>query len=718
MISKSTCPICECLCGILVEHDGERVASIRGNPDDVFSRGHVCPKAVALKDLHEDPDRLRTPVRRVGDRWEPVPWEEAVREAAQQLHQAQARHGRNAVGIYLGNPNVHNYRTLVSALACSGVLKTRNRFSATSLDQLPHMFASLQMFGHQLLLPVPDLERTRHLVIVGGNPLASHGSFMTSGGPARRLSELRKRGGRIVVVDPRRTETAEVADEHHFIRPGTDALFEAAVLHTLFDDGLRDGEWRRWTRGVDTLRDALRGFAPEQVAAATGIDAETTRRIAREYAAADGAAWYTRLGVCVQEFGGLSAWLSLAISTVSGNLDRPGGMMFATPPVDLAGLARLGGQAGHFGVWRSRVSGLPEFGGELPVAALAEEIETPGDGQIRAMLLCAGNPVQSSPDGPRLARALDQLDFVVSLDMYVTATSSRAHLIIPPPSPLERDHFPLALLGVAIRNHARYHAPVLPTAGELRSDGDTLIGISTELLRLRGGLKARGTRTVLEALSGSGVERLIDAGLQSGPYGRLRNPLRGEALSLSRLRAAPDGIDLGPLVPVLPARLNTPDKAVNLAPEPLTADLRRALGTLRRPPPALVLIGRRHARSNNTWLQNSERLVRGKPSCTLFLHPADAAARGVADGSWVRLSSSVGAVEVQAVVTDAIMPGVVSLPHGWGHKAKGARLRVANAAQGANINDLTDPRAIDTLTGTSVLTGVAVELEPLAHAAE
>ena len=705
MLHKRTCTICEALCGIIVEHDGARVTAIRGNPDDVFSRGHICPKAVALQDLHEDPDRLRTPVRRVGDTWQPISWEEAVEEVATRLHQTQTRYGRHAVGVYAGNPNAHSHSSLLAGIAFHTTLRSRTKFSATSVDQLPHMYAALQMFGHQLMMPVPDLDRTHRLVVLGANPLVSNGSIMTTGGVGRRLADMQARGGKLVVIDPRRTETADKADEFHYLRPGTDALLELAVIHTLFEEGLvADGVWRTWTDGVDEVRRIAEPFAPERVAEATGMAADTIRQLARGQASAPSAVWYARFGACVQEFGGLAAWAGVVINVLTGNLDRPGGMMFATPAVDLLGVAARAGHKGHAAIWKSRVAGLPEFGGELPVAALADEMLTPGDGQMKAMLVIAGNPVLSTPDGARVAQGLAGLEFVAALDMYVTATSRHAHIIIPPPSQLERDDFPLVFSALAVRNHARYCGPTFAPPANLHDDGDTLLAIAARIEKLRG----RHARALgLATFRKTGFDPVVDVGLRAGPYGWRSS----HKLSLRKLKAAPDGIDLGPLESRLPGALHTAGRRVQLAPAPLVADVERLRASIDRPVPPLVLIGRRQLRSNNSWMHNAPRLVRGKSRCTLLVHPADAAAAGIASGERARLRSRVGTLEAVTEVTDTIMPGVVSLPHGWGHDRHGAKLGVASAIDQASLNDVTDASLVDALTGTSALSGVPVTLE-------
>ena len=718
MIHHRSCSLCEALCGISIEHDGESVSSIRGNPDDVLSRGHICPKAVALQDLHEDPDRLRQPMRREGDRWVPVTWEAAIEEVATRIHHIQSAHGRNAVGVYSGNPTAHNFGALLGNIALREVLGSRTQFSATSVDQLPHMFAALEMFGHQLLLPVPDVDRTRHLVIVGANPAVSNGSLMSAPGIKKRLAAIRARGGRVVVVDPRHTETAALADEHHFIRPNGDAFFFLGVLSTLFTERLvAGGAWREYTRGLDELKAIVARFPVEAVAPHAGMEAETIRTIARDFASAPSGAFYGRLGTTTQAFGGLSAWLLLAINVVTGNLDRPGGMMWTHPPVDLVALADRLGQRGHHGVWRSRVSGLPEFGGELPVAALAEEIETPGNGQVRALMTIAGNPVLSTPNGARLARALGGLEFMVSLDMYVTATSSHAHLILPPLSPLEHSHYPFALGPMAVRNMAKYSPPLFDPPEDARGDFETLMAITSRLLELRGKASERLTAALVRRAQRLGPDRALDLVLRTGRFGALRN-LRGPRLSLRALRDNPGGIDLGALRPSMPDRLYTRDQRLQLAPPVLVADLRRIDAALERPPSDdLLLIGRRTLLSNNSWMNNSPRLVRGGHRCVLLMNPEDAASHSIPDGAYVTLRSRVGAIEVPVALDDGVAPGVVSLPHGWGGADKGARLSVANEVGGQSVNDVVDESIVDQLTGTSALSGIVVEVS-LAGAAE
>jgi anaerobic selenocysteine-containing dehydrogenase len=728
-----TCSICEAMCGIVIEHRGTEILSIKPDRADVLSQGHICPKAVALKDLHEDPDRLRQPLRRTANGWEPVTWAEAFDEIERRIGTIRAQHGHDAVAIYAGNPTAHNLGAMLTVGDFIRSVRTRNLYSATSVDQLPHMVASHAMFGHQFLIPVPDVDRTQLFVCIGGNPVASGGSLMGAPGFARRVEALHARGGRLVVVDPRRTETAEIADEYLPVRPGADVFLLLALLHEVFVSGRQaTGHLQPAIVGLEELRRAVLGFDPLRLAERAGVPHERLRRLAHELCDEPRALVYGRVGACTQEFGGTVLWLIYCLNAVTGHLDSEGGMMFAEPPVDLT---RAYGSKGHYGKFRSRVRKLPEFGNELPVAALAEEILTDGAGRIRALFTFAGNPVLSTPNGRQLDAALDQLEFMVAVDIYLNETTRHAHLILPPTSPLERSHYDIALSGFAVRNVAKYSPPLFPKPAGAWHDDEILRELTLRLGSPRGGARvaARARAAIPKWLGAQGT---IDLMLRTGPYGAeyrgwakwltalpglgplraaLAAPERRPArLSVRQLVESKHGVDLGPLRPNLLRRLATIDRKVHLAPDMYVGDLERVVTAMQQPVPALVLIGRRHVRSNNSWLHNSQRLVKGKPRCTLLIHPDDAGRRGVHDGAIVRLRSRVGEVQVPAELSAEVMPGVVCLPHGWGHDRNGIRLAVASRHSGASINDVIDDQLIDTLTGTAVLNGTPVEVEAVA----
>jgi len=705
-VHHRSCNLCEAICGLEIRVAHGQITSIRGDKEDPFSRGHICPKAVALQDIHNDPDRLRHPMRRTASGWERLGWDEAVELAAKGLRTVQEAHGLDAVAMYIGNPAVHNYGNLIYGPPLLRALKSKNRFSATSVDQLPHQLVAWFMFGHQLLLPIPDLERTRFLLILGGNPAVSNGSLMTCPDVKKRLQEIRQRGGRVVLLDPRRTETARLVDEHHFIRPGTDALFLMALVHTLFEEGLTTlGSLAEHLKGLEDVRRLAADFAPEKVSAITGLAATDIRRLAREMATAEGAACYGRMGVSTQEFGGICQWLINVLNILTGNFDRPGGVLFTRPAVDLVARPYGGGSHGRF---KSRVRGLPESGGELPVSVLAEEILTEGEGQVRALITAAGNPALSTPNGRQLERALGSLEFMVSIDLYINETTRHADLILPPTATLEHDHYDIVFNLLAVRNTARYSPPLFEPAADTRHDWQILHQLRRRLDRDQR-LSTRFERWLMGKIGPKGA---LDMMLRKGPHGAGWNPFRS-GLTLRRLERSIHGLDLGPLEPCMPGRLKTRDGKLNLAPEVLVGDVERLRQRLETETPSLVMIGRRQVRSNNSWMHNYPRLMRGKDRCTLLMHPQDAERCGVADGERVVVRSRVGEVEAPLELSDEVMPGVVSLPHGWGHRSKGVQITTAQAHPGINLNDLTDDTRVDEASGNAVLNGLPVSVGPV-----
>ena len=725
-----TCPFCEATCGLEIETEGREVVSVRGDAEDVLSRGFICPKAYGIKQLHEDPDRLTTPlVRRDGELVE-ASWDGAFEEIERRLAPLIAEHGKNSVAVYIGNPNAHNLSALLYTPVWLRVLGTQNVFSASTVDQMPKQVAAGHMFGAMLSIPVPDLDRCEHLLVLGANPLVSNGSLLTSPDMRGKLRAIRERGGRVVVVDPRRTRTAEEASEHHFIRPGADALLLAALACTIVEEGLERSErLEEHVNGLDEARAFVREFTPEAVAAACGIEAGEIRRMARELAGAERGAVYGRMGTTTQEFGTLASWLVEVLNVLTGNLDREGGAMFTRAAAGQKNSAGAGGSGKgvRFGRWASRVRGLPETFGELPVAALAEEIDTPGEGQVRALVTLAGNPLVSTPNAERLARAVEGLDLVISIDIYVNETTRHADVILPAPEPLEKAHYDLALYQLAVRNVANYSPAVFES--EVPAEWRTLLRLAAliagqgpdadvdafdsmviatliqrELADPGSRLAGRDADELLRELEPrTGPERMLDFMLRAGPYG----------LTLDQLEQNPHGIDLGPLEPRLPDVLRTPSGRIELAPEPILADAERLRAALERERNGgLVLIGRRQLRSNNSWMHNLPALVKGKDRCTLLVHPDDAGRLGLADGGRALVRSAAGQIEAPVELTDEIMPGVVSLPHGWGHDEEGVRLGVASAHAGVNSNVLADETAVDPLSGNAVLNGIPVELAP------
>ncbi|QCG64541.1 molybdopterin oxidoreductase family protein [Pseudomonas veronii] len=690
------CHLCEAICGLTLEttqaEDGSlAITSIKGDPLDTFSRGHICPKAVALQDIQNDPDRLHQPMLRVGSEWQPIAWEDAFALVAEKLAGIQARYGQNSVAVYQGNPSVHNYGLMTHSNYFLGLLKTRNRFSATSVDQLPHHLSSHLMYGHGLLLPIPDIDHTDFMLILGGNPLASNGSIMTVPDVEKRLKAIQARGGKVVVVDPRRSETAAIADQHLFVRPGGDAALLFGLLNTLFAENLTRASHLP-VDGLDDVRRAIAGFTAEAMSRQCALPAEQIRQLARDFAAADRAVCYGRMGVSTQAFGTLCHWLVQLINLVTGNLDRPGGALCTTPAVDL--VASTSG--GHFNRWQSRVSGRPEYGGELPVSALAEEMLTEGEGQIRALVTVAGNPVLSTPNGRQLEQALDGLEFMVSVDLYINETTRYADLILPSTSPLENDHYDTTFNMFAVRNVSRFNRAILPKPDGALHDWEIFVGLA----------KAFAAHTGVALKPTLPPAQMIDFGLRAGMYGDASS----HQLSVAMLAEHPHGVDLGPLTPNLAARLKTANGRVQAAPAVILADLARFAAQPLPPADELLLIGRRHVRSNNSWMHNYHRLVKGKPRHQLLMHPEDLARRQLSDGQRVKVSSRIGMIEVEVAASLDMMPGVVSLPHGWGHGRPGVQMTIASRQPGASANDLTDERQLDELSGNAALNGVPVHV--------
>jgi anaerobic selenocysteine-containing dehydrogenase len=703
------------MCGIEITEQADGKLRIEGDSADVFSHGYICPKAVALQDLHFDKDRLKYPVRRTANGWEQIEWHEAFDEVASYLKQIQRKYGRHSVAVYVGNPTVHNYGSLLFLPGFIRSLHTRNRFSATSVDQLAHHVAAYFMFGHQLLLPIPDLDRTDFLLILGGNPVASNGSLMTAPDAPGRLRAIRERGGKVVLIDPRRTETAKLADQHLFIRPGTDVLLLLALLHVIYAENLgRIDRLASMTEGLENIATLVTEFSPEQIASITGIRAEQVRELAREFARAKTAVCYGRIGVSTQEFGGACQWLINVLNVITGNLDRPGGAMFTKPAFDAVAAPESLAPRGSYNRWRSRVRKLPEFGGELPVAALAEEILEPGEHQIKALITSAGNPVLSTPNGRQLDDALAGLEFMASVDFYINETTRHANIILPPTASLEHDHYDLVFHLLAIRNTAKYSPALFRPERNTRHDWQIFLELQTRMESK--GLASTVLAKTKRAVVGSffSPARILDLLLRFGPYGRKLRPF-ASGVTLAKLKRSPHGIDLGPLQSCLPERLCTPSKRIVLAPELLVRDLERVKtrlltnGTNHREHD-LLLIGRRQLRSNNSWMHNSERLVKGRDRCTLLMNPSDAANRDIIAGHNVVVSSRTGAIEIAVEISEDIMPGVISIPHGWGHDRSGVQMAVAQQHAGASINDLTDDQSIDTLCGTAAFNGTWVSV--------
>lgn len=717
-----TCPICDAVCGLKIDLDpAGRVTKVRGDDQDPFTQGYICPKGASLGTLDEDPDRLRHPMIREGDEWREASWDEAFEAVERGISGVIEKYGRDAVAVYFGNPTYHTMAGFLYRIPLIQSLASKNVYSSGTIDHMPKHVACAHLYGDPFAIAVPDIDRTDYLLVLGANPMESHGSLFCAPDMPARLRALRKRGGKLVVVDPRRTRTAKNCDEHFFVRPGTDSVLLLGIVHTLLQENL--AKVTLDVAGLDELRTLTEEFSPAAAEVLCGVPAADIARIARELAAAPTAVVYSRMGGSVVEFGTITQWLVDVINILTGNLDRPGGPMFTrTAALEVFRT----GQPFEYGRWHSRVKGFPEVLGELPTATLPDEIETPGEGQVRALINIAANQVVAAPNGPRFGRAFDSLDFMVCVDPYLTETTRRAHVILPPPRILQMPHYDFLMQIVMVRNYTRYSPAVLPLDDDQRSEAEilarlTLIaggaplqvpaaavdeGFVEQLLtgatQMPGSpVEGMDVATLRATIEGDdGPELILDTMLKFGPYG----------LSLAKLKEKPNGIDLGPLEPRLKELVCTPSGKIELTPEPIVADFARLRARLAAPVPEMLLIGRRQLRSNNSWLHNVPTLVGGSNRCTLHVNPADVARLGLGEKAVVR--SSAGELVVEVEPTDSIMPGVVSLPHGWGHA--GSSQRVAAQHPGVNANALTDELVVDVPSGNAVFNGVPVTVGPYA----
>lgn len=689
-----TCNICEALCGIEIKYEGEKIISIKGDKKDPLSRGHICPKAVALQDFYQDENRIRQPLKKSGSGFVEISWDEAFEITVEQIKSLQKQYGVDAVGVYLGNPNAHNLGNQLFIRQFFKALKTKNRFSASSVDQLPHHVASQYMFGHTLLNPVPDLDRTNYLLIIGGNPIVSNGSMMSSPDFGKRLRSIQDRNGKVVVVDPRYTETSRKADEHIYIRPETDAVLLLAMINVLYSHNkVRLNHLEDNIVGVDQLKSVVSKYTTIYAENVTGIPSEKIVSMTLEMVEADKAVLYSRMGLSTQKFGGLCLWLTNVFNILNGNFDREGGMMFARPAIDPVFLSPKKGKPEWKNIPLSRVRKLPKYLGEVPSASMSEEIETEGEGQIKAMIVIAGNPILSTPNGKRLEKAFKTLDFVVCSDIYITETSKHADIILPAASGLEVPQYDITFLNLAIHNMAKYSPPLYPKKGNVKHDWEILSELTAKLND--------------EESNGQTPEMMLEFLLQMGPYAK-------EGLNMDRLKANPHGVDLGPLRPCLMERLQTNDNTIRLAPQLFIDDLNRLDEAMQDDDKdesfPFKMIGRRVLRHHNTWTHNSHRLSRGPNECTLLLNAKDAERLSIKTGDFVNVKSRVGNVNVEVEVTSKIMESVVCLPQGFGTSKK-SNMKIAADRNSVSINDLTDEMRVDTLTGNAALNGVRVDIE-------
>ena len=694
-IHYRTCNLCEAMCGLEITYKEKKVISIVGDKKDPLSKGFICPKSLALKDLYEDPDRLKTPIKRTENGWQEISWTEAFDEVEIQIKKIQEKYGNNAVATYQGNPNVHNVGSMLYGGPFLKSLKTKQKYSATSADQLPHHIASLKMFGHQMLIPIPDIERTDYLLILGANPGASNGSLLTAPGFPQKIKSIQKRGGKVINIDPRFTETSKISSQHLYINPGKDALFLLSLLHVIFDQGIEEKtHLSNYLKGLEEIKEIVKEYSPKKTALLIGIDSLEIQKIAKDFMNSKTAVCYGRMGVSTQEYGGICQWLINVLNIVTNNMDKVGGAMFTKPAIDLVYMTGIQGKVGNFDRYRSRVHNLPEYSGELPVATLADEILTEGEGQIKMFICTAGNPVLSAPNGKKMEKALEKLDFMVSIDIYLNETSKYANIILPTTNGLETLHYDLVFHQLAIRNTAKLSEVLFEKDENQKHDWQIL----NEL-----------TERITEKKNSLTPEMMLDNMFQYSPY-------KEANLSVNKLKENPNGIDLGSLQPLLIKRIFTVDKKINISPKFFIDDLKRLDKELYKDTKEeetkypFALIGRRHLRNNNSWMHNSKLLMKGKNRCTVLMSSKDANNLSITDHQKIKIISNVGSIELPVEISDEMKEGVLSIPHGFGHNRNGTKIKLAEENAGESINDLTDDNKIDKLTGNANFSGTRVKV--------
>ena len=694
-IHYRTCNLCEAMCGLKITYKAKKVISIVGDKKDPLSKGYICPKSQALKDLYEDSDRLKTPIKRTENGWEKISWTEAFDEVEHQIKKIQEKYGNDAVATYQGNPNVHNLGAMLYGGPFLKSLKTKQKYSATSADQLPHHIASLKMFGHQMLIPIPDIERTDYLLILGANPGASNGSLLTAPGFSQKIKNIQKRGGEVINIDPRYTETSKISSNHFFINPGKDALLLLSLLHVIFEQGIHEKtHLSSHLKGLNEIKKIVKKYPPQKTASVIGIDDFEIQKIAKDFINSETAVCYGRMGVSTQEFGGICQWLINVINIVTNNMDKVGGAMFTKPAIDLVFMTGMQGKVGNFDRYRSRVHDLPEYSGELPVATLADEMLVKGEGQIKMLICTAGNPVLSTPNGKKLEKALEELDYMVSIDIYLNETSKYANIILPSTNGLETLHYDLVFHQLAIRNTAKLSEVLFEKDDNQKHDWQILNELTERIT---------GNKNSLTP------EKMLDSMFQFSSY-------KDANLSVKKLKDNPSGLDLGALQPHLTKRIFTTDKKINISPKFFIDDLKRLDQELFNVVDEdkinypFALIGRRHLRNNNSWMHNSELLMKGKNRCTVLMSSKDANNLSITNHQQIRIISNVGSIKLPVEISDEMKEGVLSIPHGFGHNREGTKIKLAEKNAGESINDLTDDHKIDRLTGNANFSGTRVKV--------
>lgn len=714
------CRICEPLCGMVATVEDGRLTTLRPDREHPLSSGFACPKGIAFTEVVNDPDRVTKPLRRGPDGFEEVGWDEALTDIATRLSAVLREHGSGAVGWYMGNPAAFSYSHLVGVIAfIKGIGRHSHYFTASSQDTSSRLLASQFLYGSPLSVPIPDLNRTDLLVMMGANPLVSHGSFLTAPRIKDRLRDITGRGGRVVVIDPRRTETAAEYDWLGIV-PDTDAYLLLSLLQVLFAENIADRpSIESQAHGLDWLRAQAARFTPEVTAATTGIRPDDVRALARTLAETPRAAVYGRFGTCVGRNGTLTTYLIDAVNLVAGNLDTAGGSVFN--PLRIPGqrwaMLLMGAMLRRaYRRKRTRIGGFGSVIGAEPAALMAKEIAVPGPRQIRALFVSAGNPVLSVPNGDELEAATEKLDLMVGLDFYLTETAAHCDYLLPVTTMYERDDFALTFQQFQATPFRQATEAVVAPPGEARSEWAIIddlmhrMSARTPVFAVLG-LIRRLLRSIGRQLDPRPIADLIIRISEGGD----RFGLRRTGLTFRRLTGDhPHGVVLGPHIRtrVLREVLAYADRRVHLRHDEIATEIATLSEHEDSDRYPLRLIGMREPRSENSWMHNSPLLRRGNNrEHRALMHSDDAAELGIADRDVVQVTSMTGQIELPVELTADIVRGAVAIPHGYGHKGTG-RWQVANRAGGANVNLLmsSEPEHIEALAGMSQLTGVPISV--------
>lgn len=713
------CRICEPACGLKVTTQGNRVLKIEADEDNVVTRGFVCSKGIRFKDVHESPDRLRHPIKRVGDRWERISWEQAFQEIGEKVKGIRSRHGGESFAMYMGNPAGFSGTHPVFCQAFLAGLGSKHFYTPGSQDCNNKFAASQRMYGSPFVQPIPDFDNVDCFIIVGSNPAISHMSFINAARPVERLKALEEKGGKVYFVNPRRTESARRVGEQVFIRPGTDIWFLLAFLNELIaSGGVQPSVVDKYMKGFDAVEQLVQPWTPERAERVTGIPAATLRAMVSRYSNAKGGALYCSTGVNQAQHSTLAYWILNVINCVSGNLDRRGGMLVSRGLVDLPKIAKKFGYGDRTD--RSRIGNFASVLDSFPAGILPDEIFTPGRGQVKALFVSAGNPVLSCANGTRMEKAIKQLELVVCIDLFRNETGNLADYVLPGLTWLERPDIPVGAAGLQTVPYIQWTDAMVQPDGEQQDEW----WIYTELaracgVRLFGDKSFGGMLAHYYFMANRYVQKLPLLGnlLAFDPAHMQSAMLLGSLrVKPAQMRSNPGAILLKPNLPkdFLGSRVLTEDGKVDLAPaeyiegaKMLESDFEREIAQRDQ----LRLISKRERFGHNSWMHNVQEFVFRNNTNFVYMHPDDAERCGLKDRELAEVRSATGNVTLPVKLTDDMMPRAIALPHGWGHQ-RADGLSVASRTTGVNANLLAPdgPASLERFAGMALMNGIPVEV--------